>query len=165
MRLSGAAFPGTALQEPDALDCPGVNGSSRGRVPCPLHPSRPGAKPFRHSIAVFHGRHGPRGDLNNKITRKTYYRPWPCDRGDFVRVYRDGRLHSKRNRSPLRRSGFPSSSIHRPLARSRISFPRRRRREAVLPAPVRGKVSALTAARRHLHPRSRLRDRDYAVGA
>lgn len=39
-------------------------------------------KPFRHSIAVFHGHLGAlAADLNNKITRKTYYRtvavrPW-----------------------------------------------------------------------------------------
>lgn len=67
-------------------------------------------KVFWHSKAIFHGRFGPTNDLNNKVTKKTYYRPFPHEWAVFRRVYRKNRLHAKRNRSSSSPSEFPSSS-------------------------------------------------------
>lgn len=85
-------------------------------------------KPFRHSIAVFHGHLGAlAADLNNKITRKTYYRtvavrPWrrraTLSRGLVcIPSETDPRV------PPCsRRSGFPSPSISSFVATSRFSL-------------------------------------------
>lgn len=111
-------------------------------------------KPFRHSIAVFHGHHGPGVYLNNKISRKTYYR------GDSGRAtvatsrqfIARSRLHSKRNRSlGSRRSGFPSSSISSFARDSQSLAIETSPAKDVRGAPIRGNESALATTARHLH--------------
>ena len=111
-------------------------------------------KPFRHSIAVFHGHHGPGGYLNNKISRKTYYR------GDSGRAtvatsrqfIARTRLHSKRNRSlGSGRSGFPSSSISSFARDSQSLAIETSPAKDVRGAPIRGNESVLASTFCNLH--------------